>query len=274
MPVEPSWEIVIVDNGSSDGTTQMLTALKTELPVLVASERRPGKSRAMNAGLKHARGDILLFTDDDVIPDPNWLVGLYNAAANFPSANIFGGRIVVPDGLMPAWLKKSVNLRTMLASEQDLGDEICWFSRGQYPTGPNLAVRRRLLDGGSYGWPVNLGPGTSVPLGDERAFLMQFSDWEADDRLFVPDCVVCHYIGGRQLKFSSALARCFLGGYAAGMIGRTGGASSRKTAGDSLRLVRRRLRGVASGRELFCVGTRAAGVVLGAVNPWGRILYP
>lgn len=273
LPEQPAWELIVVDNGSADGTETLLSTAAEDLPVVVVNENLPGKSRALNRALKHARGDILLFTDDDVVPDPNWLMALHQASIEYPGANVFGGRILVNHERIPQWIVNSYNLRIILTSEQDLGRDIRWFANDQYPIGPNLAVRRRSIEQGSFFWPVNLGPGTKIPVGDERAFLMQVSRPESRDRLYVPDSVVRHNIIGRQLGFVSALTRCFLGGYAAGLVSRIWVHSNKKNKQGAFRVVWRRFRGASSSRELICIVARALGVLTGTAIPFARIIY-
>jgi hypothetical protein len=271
LPTRPDWELVVVDNGSTDGTDALLAA--ADLPAVIIEEKQAGKSRALNAALKRARGEILLFTDDDVVPEPDWLTALHKASSEYPSANVFGGRIVVNHEQIPKWITTSSNLTTILASEQDLGDEICWFGQDQYPIGPNLAVRRAVLERSSFSWPINLGPGTRVPLGDERAFLMQLSPAAARDRLYVPRSIVRHHIRDRELKIGNALSRCFLGGYAAGIIGRMRGCESVNTDARASSIARQRLRGLSSHRELMCILARALGVMVGSASPFARVIY-
>jgi glucosyl-dolichyl phosphate glucuronosyltransferase len=274
LPEQPAWELIVADNGSADGTETLLSTAAENLPIIVVNEDLRGKSRALNRALKHARGDILLFTDDDVVPDPNWLTALHQASMEYPDANVFGGRILVNYERIPQWIVNSYNLRTILTSEQDLGGDIHWFADEQYPTGPNLAVRRRLIEQSSFLWPVNLGPGTKIPVGDERVFLMNVSHPESRDRLYVPDSVVRHHIKGRQLGFVSALMRCFLGGYAAGLVNRIRVRSnSKKNTGGTFRVSWQRFRGASSSGELICMIARAVGVMTGTAISLGRILY-
>jgi glycosyltransferase involved in cell wall biosynthesis len=274
LPEQPAWELIVVDNGSADGTKSLLSTAAEDLPIVVVNEKLPGKSRALNAALNHAGGEILLFTDDDVVPDPNWLMALHKASVEHPSANVFGGRILLNYERIPKWILKSYNLKTILTSEQDLGGEIRWFAKDQYPMGPNLAVRRRVIDQGPFCWPVNLGPGTKIPVGDERAFLLQVSSPEARDRLYVPDCVVQHNICGRQLSIIDALLRCFLGGYAAGLVGRISVHSNMNINNErSFRVAWQRFRGASGTRELICMVARAVGVMVGTSIPCARVIY-
>jgi glycosyltransferase involved in cell wall biosynthesis len=272
LPAQPAWELIVVDNGSVDGTETVLSKAAETLPIIVIKESLPGKSRALNRALEHARGDILLFTDDDVVPDPNWLTALHQASIAYPDAIVFGGRILVNYELIPRWIVNSYNLRTILTSEQDLGGDIRRFVDEQYPIGPNLAVRRRSIEQGSFLWPVNLGPGSKIPVGDERAFLVQVSHPESRDRLYVPDSVVRHDIKGRRLGFVSALTRCFLGGYAAGLVNRMWGQRNQNRDGV-VHVAWQRFRGASGSRELICMIARALGVLTGAAIPFGRILY-
>lgn len=273
LPEQPAWEVILADNGSSDGTAELLTTAANDLPAVIIQVKQPGKSRTLNAALKHARGEILLFTDDDVVPDRNWLAAMCDASMQYSSANIFGGRIRVDAEEVPEWIVRSSNLTTMLVSEQDLGDKIRWFGFDQYPLGPNLAVRRQTLANGRFGWPTNLGPGTRIPLGDERAFLMQFSSAGARDRLYVPDSIVRHCPRARELNLGRAVFRCFRGGYAAGLLSRVHEKSDDRLHAGAARAVLRRLRGLSTGKELFCVMARGCGVAAGAISPFGRVVY-
>ena len=54
VPPHDGWKLVVIDNGSTDETTQVLDSFQNRLPLQVLSESRPGKSCALNTGLKLA----------------------------------------------------------------------------------------------------------------------------------------------------------------------------------------------------------------------------
>jgi glycosyltransferase involved in cell wall biosynthesis len=272
FPEHPTWELIVADNGSHDETHSLLAAAAATLPVVTIEEERSGKSRALNRAMKHARGDLLVFADDDIIPDRRWLTALHQASIEYPRANVFGSRILVDYQGIPKWVAASHSLKTMLTSEQELGDDICWFADGQYPVGPSIGVRRRVLESSRCEWPIKLGPGTKIPLGDERAFLMQLSPPEARDRLYVPSSIVRHNIAGRELNFMNAMTRCFLGGYAAGLIeSRHGQSAAQRVALHTTAW--HRIRRFSSAAELFCASARAFGMLAGRLSPYPDNLY-
>jgi len=258
--VRSSWELIIVDNslhGTACETTKYFSA---KLQIKYLHLTTPGKSRAMNHAIEHATGEIILFTDDDVIPGSNWLDSLYQATNANLNIDIFGGRIQIDESGVPAWMRSSYNLKTILFTQQDYGSEQLIFGSETSLVGPNIAVRRKLLAGLREPWPVNMGPGTRLPVGDESAFLGKLDNMvDAADRLYVPESTVLHNFNRQHLRFPSALRRCFQGGYAAGMTARHFNKSVIPKNKPSPAFVRR----YKSVREMACVVVRALGVYTG-----------
>ncbi len=136
------------------------------------------------------------------------------------------------------------------------------YGFGKYPIGPNMAVRRTALLAASARWPVNQGPGTSLPVGDESVFLSQISPPEDSSRLYLADAVVYHPIDDRYIGLKAAARRAYQGGYASGLLNAqlsdtdAGGSSANGRALHALR----RLRSI---NEFVCSLTRAAGFYIG-----------
>jgi glycosyltransferase involved in cell wall biosynthesis len=83
------FEVIVIDNGSTDGTADAAR----KVPVTVLEEPQPGSYRARNAGLAQVRGEYVAFTDADCTPAPDWLERALAAAEADPEAGLFGGRI-------------------------------------------------------------------------------------------------------------------------------------------------------------------------------------
>jgi glucosyl-dolichyl phosphate glucuronosyltransferase len=260
-----AFEAIMVDNGSTDGTADMLGRARVPFALVAVREPVAGKSRALNRGLGHASGDLIVFTDDDVLPRCDWLVRLAQAAHRHPGANVFGGRVEADGPGVPAWIRQSFNLQEMLLSQHDLGDRERAYPPGRYPIGPNMAVRRSAWQLSGAAWPLDMGPGTRLPLGDERGFLAQISGCAAGDRIYVPDAIVRHSPDPDRLRFRRTLRRCFEGGVAAGRLERRfpGPALARTAA---LGLAAHRIKTWRSVREAACALARAVGVLVGRRN--------
>lgn len=93
------WELVIVDNGSSDDTQTVIEQWRQSLPCTVTAlrEPNPGLGRARNAGWRAASGCIIAFTDDDCYPKEDFLSAVVRAFDDDPSTGFVGGRILLHD---------------------------------------------------------------------------------------------------------------------------------------------------------------------------------
>ena len=76
VPSSSDWEILIVDNNCSDDTSNVIDQFVDLLPIRLVHETRQGLSHARNCAVGAAKGDYILWTDDDVIVDPYWLGSL------------------------------------------------------------------------------------------------------------------------------------------------------------------------------------------------------
>src|SRR5580704_12017464 len=106
LPNDTEWELIIVDNNSTDETAGVCQEFLRQNPqrYRYMVEKRQGKSFALNTGIDNARGRILSFTDDDVIVDPAWLAETVRMFDSSPCIGV-GGRIVpLWNSKKPAWL--------------------------------------------------------------------------------------------------------------------------------------------------------------------------
>jgi glycosyltransferase involved in cell wall biosynthesis len=140
-----SYEIVVVDNNSSDGTSDAVTEIG-DPRLRVIREPRQGLSYARNAGLEAARAPIVAFTDDDVEVAPAWVETIVAALNANPQVDGVGGRV------LPAWVRQRPSWLTREhwapLALQDHGDSRRIFNRST-PTGlvgANVALRRSVFD--------------------------------------------------------------------------------------------------------------------------------
>jgi glycosyltransferase involved in cell wall biosynthesis len=178
------WQLVVVDNGSTDGTWQFLQSLKStaNLRIDVVAESAAGLSHARNAGLRHALGDIVAFTDDDCYPTESFLDDVLEAFAQ-GGFDYCGGRVVLHD---PADLPVSLVTSTI----QRVLPPNTFVPAGAI-SGANMAFSRALLDiVGPF--DVGLGAGSPTRSAEDTDFLFR-SSWCGFTGMYIPTLTVRHH---------------------------------------------------------------------------------
>lgn len=172
-PDAVEWELIVVQNDCTDGTSAMLSELAVRLPLRVLSESRPGVNFARNAAVDAARGDHIVFTDDDTLVDPGWLAAYASAFASSPGVDIFGGPIVPRFASPPPqWLRASMPLVHAAYGNLEARDGSAPFSATFHPYGANMAFRTSVLRRSPF--DSFLGPsGTTRVNGSEKALILQ-----------------------------------------------------------------------------------------------------
>ena len=184
------WELIVVDNGSTDETPRFLddAVRRFPRPAQVVLEPAPGGTRSRNAGSAAARGEILIFLDNDCYPEPD-IVDQYAGIFEDPTVGFAGGRILQyrsgeeGDG--------GENDKTLAVMESEV--EIRYAPGRPVPSGifqgGNMALRREALLAVG-GFDFRMGPGTRFPA----------EDWEIVTRIgaegwsgvYFPGPVVAH----------------------------------------------------------------------------------
>jgi glucosyl-dolichyl phosphate glucuronosyltransferase len=143
VPRELSWELILIDNNSTDSTWDIMEefARTSGFDVRCAFEAKQGRSFALNKGIRRTSGKIIAFTDDDVTVDPQYLAGLAYTFATFDCIGI-GGRIVpVWNQSKPAWLEIE---NQQVVGHFEYGDEPKEINLP--PIGANMAFRRAAFE--------------------------------------------------------------------------------------------------------------------------------
>lgn len=202
------WEVLVVDNNSNDQTRAVAEDFCGRYPgrFRYTFEPNPGKSYALNTGIRNSNADILAFIDDDVVVESTWL---QNLTANLHDGRWAGagGRILTNWGSPPPrwlWLRGRYSLAPLVFF--DLGP-----SAGELfeaPFGTNMAFRRAVFD--KYGgFRTDLGPQPGSEIrGEDSEFAERL--FTAGQRLrYEPSAVVYHSVSENRLRKSFFLAWWF-----------------------------------------------------------------
>ncbi|MBC8481198.1 MAG: glycosyltransferase family 2 protein, partial [Planctomycetes bacterium] len=184
-------EFVVIDNNSTDNTKQLIESFASKLPITYLFEPRPGKNCALNKALTQLElAPIIVFTDDDVIPDKNWLAVIASACSQWPQYSIFGGRIyaIWPGGIVPNWAADKQILELGFACH-DHGDSAKEYKAGSFPFGPNFWVRKKVFANGIL-FDETIGPmPKGRTMGSETSLLKKISE-DGLKMLYYPDARV------------------------------------------------------------------------------------
>jgi hypothetical protein len=188
-------EFVVIDNNSTDDTAQVIDSFAERLHLHHLFESRPGKSYALNYALDTVElGEIVVFTDDDVVPQEDWLKRIVRSSEKWPEHDVFGGKIEVvwPEGMrIPTWvMTNQCDMRMKIFGEHDYGPRACPYPPGAYPFGGNFWVRGKLLHRGQR-FAMTLGPQRSAPMGEDTDFVSRLAE-SGHPAFYVPEAVVGH----------------------------------------------------------------------------------
>jgi len=199
-PPSRPWEFLLIDNGCTDGTVQLLAERGVTPPgatVRIVREEKLGLSNARNRALAEARGEYLLFMDDDETPDPNWLIA-YEQAMLTHQPDALGGRIEVmfEDGERPSWLQDEL---LGFLGKLDNG-EPQWLTTEEHAIfGGNFAFRLGVFDTiGNF--DARLGRMGTINTGGEDTEIYRRLIAHGCRVRWVPEAIIHHRIQTPKLR--------------------------------------------------------------------------
>ncbi len=194
IPDKLTWELVLVNNNCSDHTDETARKFTDRLPLVYVKEPTKGLSRARNKGLSVASGRLMIFTDDDVKPFPEWVSTYWSAYQKNPKNYFFGGPIV-SEFENPDFDKELLAFAPPSVRGLDWGRDEKILGKNEYFIAPNWACPMEiLLSCGGFNIAKGLGAqGGKVCVGEEVDLMgrLQERGWKP---LYLPKAKIYHFV--------------------------------------------------------------------------------
>ena len=217
LPTE-EFEVIVVDNGSRDVTSEVAQKHGTRLQLRYQFEPEPGLHVGRHAGMQTAASDLLVFCDDDIIAEPTWLMSVVEAFDD-PSVTLVGGNNwplfeLPPPGWLQTWWERPRRRRKALSQLSILD-----FGEGQFEIDPgfvwgcNFSVRRQaLVDAGGF-HPDGLPTDRLRWRGDGETHVSNWIRRSGNRALFHSGASVGHRVPAERMTLDYFVGR----GYAQGI---------------------------------------------------------
>lgn len=193
-----AWELLVVDNGSTDATRTIVENMQKQLAIRYLFEPQLGLSHARNRGVAEAVGDIIAFLDDDVLVAPDWLQNM-KLAFEQTGADAVGGRARLKfEQPLPDWF--GPNFRLLLA-EVEHGDERKQITDHLRLFGVNIAFRKMVLERHG-GFATNLGRKGRQLLQGEETHVLRKIQAEGGRIYYEPAAMVEHIVSPERIRWS------------------------------------------------------------------------
>lgn len=207
------YEVIVVDNNSSDHTPQLVADLQQQQSNLrYVRETRQGLAHARNRGWQEARGSYVAYTDDDCKLPPQWLRVAHSIIAERQPL-VFGGPYF-PFYLAgrPRWFKDHYGAK-------NLGAQARYLPNNEYLSGGNIFFSRPLL-ANSGGFNPNLGmAGDAIAYGEETDLIRRLRSADAGLHLYYePQLFVYHLVRAEKFSVAWRIRASFRTGLYAGIV--------------------------------------------------------
>ncbi|MFZ4083159.1 MAG: glycosyltransferase [Pirellula sp.] len=189
------WELIVIDNNSTDDTQEVLKNFLGKLPLRILIEKRQGLSHARNLALQECQSDLLVFTDDDVLVGSDWIRAYRNVVDRFGNDIAFFGGAVYP------WFEVEPS-PSLVEAIPTVGMGFCGVELPELldishdaailPVGANFAFRKSLIGNRVFRTDLGLAGGARIA-GEETEFLRGLLD-EGKKGVWIQNAEVKHWV--------------------------------------------------------------------------------
>lgn len=211
------YEIIVVDNGSSDHTKEIVEELNRlyQNRIRYFYDPKPGLHIGRHVGMKESRGDILSFVDDDIIAFPHWLESVLNSFESRSDVALVGGRI------LPAYEVDPPTWYESLWDTNDFGKVEGWLTLvdlgerekeipPDYVYGCNFSIRKKILEECKGFHPDYMPWDLRKYCGDGETYVSEFIRENNLVTIYNPLASVYHRVTAERLTKKYLCKRAYL----------------------------------------------------------------
>ncbi|MCC6444207.1 MAG: glycosyltransferase family 2 protein [Armatimonadetes bacterium] len=201
------WELVLVNNNCTDETDEVARNFADKLPILYIKEPRQGLSRAKNAGIKAARGKLIIFTDDDVKPCRDWIAIYWSAYQANPEGYFWGGPIESEFGNGNID-EELVRLAPPSVKGLSFGSDMKILSPDEYLVAANWACPAEAIrTAGGFDISTGLNPASGkVIVGEETDLMSRLMQMGLVEN-YLPEAGIKHFVPEDKCSLGHILSR-------------------------------------------------------------------
>lgn len=210
------FEILVVDNGSNDTTSDVIELYKSRFSNLIGIyDAQPGLHVGRHAGMLASKGDLLVFADDDIAALPTWLESIRNTFMDSKAAMVGGNNYPLFIGESPGWLKKMWNRPHLKGCKAIPALSVIEFIQTPkeispyYIWGCNFAIRKDVLLAAGGFHPDGMPKELIRFRGDGETHVSRFVEESGMKCLFHPGASVYHKVTPERMTFEYFYQRGF-----------------------------------------------------------------
>ena len=196
-----AYEIVLVDNNCTDNTREICEAFATahkDVNFRYVIEPEQGLSAARNKGILEAKGDLLVYVDDDALVDTWYLTTICDYMSAHPEISAVGGPIIpLYETAEPKWMTRFT--KELLCGYLYFGDQVRTFPGKRYPGGGNAAYRAEVFKLVGL-FNTNLGRKGNGLMGSEEKDIFDKMSARGMRFMYLPKMILHHIIPQKKLE--------------------------------------------------------------------------
>jgi glucosyl-dolichyl phosphate glucuronosyltransferase len=188
------WELIIVANNCTDDTEEIARSYFDKLPIILHRQPKQGTTLARNTGVLNSSGVLIVFTDDDICPEPNWLQIYLRGYHENPSGYFWGGPVVSDFETTPPSSKLQRYAPPSVLG-LDFSSKMRTLEENEYFIGANWACPRQAINEVGL-FDVNMGlvaTARKTKIGEETDYMDRLRK-RGYRALYLPEARITHFV--------------------------------------------------------------------------------